>query len=277
MGEGGSPAPRYWLDGRAVTALPLPDRGLEFGDALFETLRLHRGKPLLLDAHLQRLQRGLEQLRFPACEQRVREQLTNVLSGVADELSEAAVRLTLTRGAGPRGYRPPQQATPRILITLTPLDDGPWPLDQPAATIIEAQLRLHSQPALAGLKHANRLEQVMAADEAGVAGADEALMRHADGRVICMASGNLFAVESGRLITPNLHDCGIEGTLRGWLIERLGAEVVDLSLERLLDAQEWFYGNSLVGCRPVAAFAGRQWTQHDTCRQVNQRLAEELP
>ncbi len=112
-----------WLDGEPAAALPLPDRGLDYGDGLFETLLLRRGRPLFPDLHLARLQRGIEQLHFPPCLPVAARHLETAADEVAGRGWEwTALRLTLTRGGGPRGYAPPAASVPRVIIRAERLD-----------------------------------------------------------------------------------------------------------------------------------------------------------
>ena len=259
------------IDGAPAAALPLPDRGLEFGDGLFETLLLKEGRPQHLELHLQRLRAGLRALHFPDCLPAAAAQLQSVV----DEMSQLApawgvLRLTVTRGAGPRGYAPPSRPQPRIIISVTPLERdvtaGPAP-----ARLGVASVRWPLQPLLAGIKHLNRLEQVLAAREAQLAGFDEAVMRDQDGQVISVTAGNLFIVRGGKLLTPTLDRCGIAGTRRRLVLERwapalgLHAAEARFGLEELDSAEELFYCNSVVGPRPVASLGNRHWQHHPVC------------
>lgn len=263
-----------WLDGAPVSSLPLPDRGLDFGDGLFETILLQRGRPLLLDLHLQRLQRGLEVLQFPACLAEVEQRLRQASAAVTElGWSWAAMRATVTRGAGPRGYAPPATPQPRILLRASALESDPLLLPAPASLALAA-IRCASQPALAGLKHLNRLEQVLAAAEAAAAGMDEALLLSQAGELVSVSSGNIFLLCDGVLLTPPLDCCGIAGTRRRIIMQRLapacGLEVREtrLTLAQLEQCDEAFYSNSLVGLRPIGRFGEHSWESHRVCRAL---------
>ena len=113
-------SPAIWVDGEPADSLPLPDRGLDFGDGLFETLLLRRGQPLFDALHFERLQAGLRVLGFPDCLEQAKAQLSAVV-GQLTEYPWAALRLTVTRGGAPRGYAPPGEVTPRIVISAAAL------------------------------------------------------------------------------------------------------------------------------------------------------------
>lgn len=272
-----------WVDGEQAAALPLPDRGLDFGDGLFETLLLAGGQPLFPELHMARLGRGLDVLGFPDCRQRVREQLAQTGQFVVDAgWRWAALRLTVTRGGGPRGYAAPRPCIPRLIATATELDrDCAQAL--PPATLMLSAVEMAAQPVLAGLKHLNRLEQVLAANEALAQGADEALMTTAGGAVVAVSAGNLFAVAAGRLLTPPIASCGIAGTrrekvLRDWA-PALGiqAQEVTLAVRDIESADEVFYCNSLTGLRPVGRFGDRHWHDHPVFEALHGVYRGELP
>ena len=270
-----SPHATIRIDGEPAVALPLPDRGLEFGDGLFETLILKEGRPLFPELHLQRLRAGLRALHFPDCLAAAATQLQSV----ADETSRSApawsvLRLTVTRGSGRRGYAPPARPRPRIIISVTPLERDATAALAPARLRV-ASVRWPFQPLLAGIKHLNRLEQVLAAREAQQSGVDEAVMLDQDGRVISVTAGNLFIVRDGTLYTPVLDRCGIAGTRRRLILERwapaLGLPVGEarIGLDELDSAEEVFYCNSVVGPRPVACLGDRRWRNHAVCEAVH--------
>jgi 4-amino-4-deoxychorismate lyase len=271
-----------WLDGTGASSLPLPDRGLDFGDGLFETLLLKGREPLFLPLHLQRLQRGLQRLRFPDCLESARDQilLAAAQPGAAAPLW-STLRLTITRGAGPRGYAPPEKAVPRLVAITAPLHRD-CTVMAPPARLGTAQIRWSLQPRLAGIKHLNRLDQVLAAAEARDAEVDEMIMLDQAGRVISVSSGNLFLVFGRRIVTPLIEDCGIAGTRRQLVISEwapalgyeVSAEAVDQ--QQLAAADEVFYSNSLLGLRPVGALASRRWRQHSVCARLHSAYLEEL-
>ena len=271
-----------WVDGERASALPLPDRGLEFGDGLFETLLVRGAVPLFTQLHLARMQQGCRVLVFPPCDETLGEQLHRAVAYIGTrQWPFSALRITLTRGSGPRGYAPPREARPRIVISATRLGEASPGMAAPAKLCL-ANTRWPTQPALAGLKHLNRLEQVMAAREYRLAGADEAVMLDQQGRVVSVVAGNLFLSLDGRLLTAALDQCGIAGTRRDLVMRRwapaLGLEVVEgtLTLEQLEAADEAFFCNSLIGLRPVARFQQRSWTSHPVCEALYQQYQGDL-
>ena len=270
-----------WIDGVAAKALPLPDRGLDYGDGLFETILVLDRYPVLLELHLQRLQSGAERLGFPPCLDKAAGDLRQVLDALPAK-GVLALRLTLERGQGPRGYTPPLQPEPRSIITVTSLASSP-DVPLPPLAVVPVGMRLGQQPALAGIKHLNRLEQVLAMRESAAQGADEALMCDQAGAVVSLAAANLYAVHEGVISTPAIEDCGVAGTRRRALLERwapaLGLRVLEqpLSLDTLLAADEVFCSNSLVGLRAVASIGERHWSAQPVMSRLYQEYLKELP
>ena len=264
-----------WVDGERASSLPLPDRGLDFGDGLFETLIINRGVPQFLQLHLDRLAAGLEVLAFPDCLERAGKCLTHA----ARELQPhewCALRLTVTRGSAPRGYAAPENATPRIVVTAAPLNQDRQQLAAPIS-LGWADMRWSSQPLLAGIKHLNRLEQVLVANELRQVGVDDLVVLDQQGNVCSASAGNLFLVESGKLVTPALETCGIAGTRRRLVIEQLapalGIPVAEahISPDHLRRAAEVFICNSIRGLQPVACIDDRHWREHPVCEALHEQ------
>ncbi|MFV0277646.1 MAG: aminodeoxychorismate lyase [Parahaliea sp.] len=268
-----------WVDGALCDSLPLPDRGFAFGDGLFETLLLIDGAAVLADYHRERLTAGLVRLHFPSLPFTLEDALEQVAA--AAPAGRAALRITATRGGGPRGYAPPVACTPRLVAQLSPLPAATVGGAEPAVVGLSS-VQWPLQPQLAGLKHLNRLEQVLAARECEHRGWDEAVMMNCQGEAISMVAGSLFALCQGRLLTPRLDQCGVAGTRRRAIMERwapvLGLAVVEVSLsvEALTGAQEVFYCNSLQGLRPVGRLGERQWCDFSCARALADIARDDL-
>jgi 4-amino-4-deoxychorismate lyase len=276
-----SPETAFWLDGTPTSVLPLPDRGLDYGDGLFETLLVHQGKALYTELHLERLSHGLRALALPDCLTAVTQQLDRVLLDASPLLRPWAVlRISVVRAPGSRGYAP-SSASPRILIGVTGLDRDCAQMAS-VATLGLATIRLSSQPQLARIKHLNRLEQVLAAAQAQTLGTDECIMLDGADHITAVAAGNLFLVRHGELLTPKLVDCGVSGTRRRLIMEdwapSIGIKVreVSLTLADLQAAEEVFYSNSLLTVRPVARMSGMRWDTHHICSALFECFRGEL-
>lgn len=271
-------ATNIWIDGVPADAVPLPDRAFAYGDGLFETLLLRGARPLLQDYHLERLREGLQRLGFPDCLEAVRECMAQA-AAAPDATAFRVLRLTVSRGAGPRGYAPPADCQPRVVVSVAPLAEDPARLLAPAR-LGETTVRWGRQPLLAGLKHLNRLEQVLAAADCDPHRCDEVLMLDQSGAPLSVSAGNLFLVAGKRLLTPLLTEAGIAGTRRRLVMERLaavcGLRVTEsrLELSQLLAADELFYCNAVIGLRPVGSFRDRRWRRHPVTRGLHAAYVE---
>jgi 4-amino-4-deoxychorismate lyase len=244
----------------AAREAPIPpdDRGFLYGDGLFETLVVREGTALWLSLHLDRLQQGFVRLGI----NQPLESLRNMLKGAARDCAGAAVlRLTVSRGSGERGYAPSQTPHPRLSLLSSPLTRDPLtPL--PPIQLARCSFQLSLQPRLAGIKHLNRLEQVLAAREAQELGMDDVLMETADGSLYGTSRSNLFLQTGRQLRTPPCEQAGIAGTRRRLILERLAADVgLEARIERLTGddlahADGAFLCNSVMGLRGIARIDG---------------------
>ncbi|MGM0983941.1 MAG: aminodeoxychorismate lyase [Pseudomonadota bacterium] len=227
-------------------AWPLDDRGVAYGDGLFETVLVRDGVPLLWEAHLARLARGCRVLDIPMPAQL---DLERPLAQAGEGL--AVFKLIVTRGSGGRGYAPPEFPMPRLRWQLSPFapDTARW---KTGVRVRHCRLRLGTQPVLAGLKHLNRLENVLARGEWSDAEVAEGLLCDSEDRLVEATCMNVFWQRDGRLETPRLTRCGVAGTLRAKLLECLPIAEVDAFPEVLASAEAVWLGNSLQGLWPVA-------------------------
>ena len=261
---------RIFVGARPVDAVPADDRALAYGDGLFESMRVHDGDMPWWDAHWARLARGAARLRIPLPDaaQARREARALFAAGEAGVL-----RLQLTRGGGGRGYAPPPQPTPTWILSRHPLP----PAASGALHLRWCELRLAPQPALAGLKHCNRLEQVLARAECERAGAADGLLRDADGRVIGATAANLFVLRDGRWATPAVDRCGVAGVCRGFLLPALQAREATLEMAQVEAADAVFLCNAVRGILAVARLGARDFAPHPAVEEAGRALARLHP
>lgn len=239
------------VNGVPTTTVSVFDRGLSYGDGLFETIRFVRGEAPLWSRHMRRLQDSCARLRLPEPDAQL---LLDEAVAVTVGLEHAAMRITLTRGLGERGYAPP--ASPvmsRIVAGFdAPVMSGPAYVSGVRVRWCETRLAL--QPLLAGMKHLNRLEQVLARAEWSDAAVMEGLLRDTDGLVVSGTMTNLFAVIDGVLVTPAVDRCGVAGVARAEVLAtRRDAQVTALRDQDLVRASEVFLSSSVRGILPVQA------------------------
>jgi 4-amino-4-deoxychorismate lyase len=250
-------------------ALAVDDRGLHYGDGLFETALLTGGRIRHLEDHLDRLAWGCDRLQIPCPE---RATLIRDIALVTQGRGEGVLKITVTRGGGGRGYRMPRKQQPTRIVALHPSPERP----ADPATGIEVRwcaLRVGRAPALAGIKHLNRLEQVLAQSEWNDPGIAEGLLLDTEGELVSATAGNLFLVREGQLLTPDLRYCGIRGVLRGRVIVAaleagIPVEEQPLWAADLEAAEEVFLTNAVRGIRPVGRLEERQWTTGQVTRQL---------
>lgn len=241
---------RIRVNGEACALLPAQDRGLLYGDGLFETVLFLQGRAPLWPRHAERLLQGLARLRIAPPDVDALLAEAGMLCG---DLDRAVVRISLTRGSGERGYAPPAQPLPtRILMAAaaTPLPRD-WYVQ--GIRVRCCSLRLASQPLLAGMKHLNRLEQVLARAEWTDAAIGEGLLGDMEGHVVSATAANLFACVDGQLLTPALDRCGVAGVARAEVLARRDVRVCNLTWEELMRAEEIFLTSSVRGIVPVHA------------------------
>ena len=266
---------RLFVGAARVAAIPTDDRGFAYGDGLFETMRAHGGAVPWWDAHWHRLQTGAARLQIALPEQRhVCDQAAGLLDGRGGVL-----KLVVTRGSG-RGYAPAAMpAAPTWVLSQHAVPDAPAP---GGLTLRWCQTRLALQPQLAGIKHCNRLEQVLARAEWAQrskrdATADEGLMRSTAGDVVCATSANVFVLSAGQWRTPRIDRCGVAGVCRGWAMTALAAQEMRLSLQEIESADAVFLCNAVRGILPVSRLGARSWLPHPQVAALQRRLAAEHP
>ena len=248
------------VDGVAQAQVDAMDRSLHYGDGLFETLAVFAGRIRCWEDHWQRLSGGCRRLGLSCPDRGLLEREVLELSEGADR---RVVKVLLTRGSGPRGYRTPPEAIPRRILIASDWPDHPPQHAREGVRVRLCRARLGHNPALAGLKHCNRLEQVLARRE-WQDEAEEGLMLDLDGNLIEGTMSNVFLVRGGALVTPDLSRCGVAGVTRQRIIDRspdlgIPVEVSEVTLAQARGAEALFLCNTLIGLWPVRAFEGREY------------------
>lgn len=263
---------KAFVDGRRATRLPVDDRGLAYGDGLFETIRFVAGHAPLWQGHMARLRRGCRILRLPAPDPaQLLAEAGQLVAG-----ADALIKIILTRGGG-RGYQPGVDQPVRRVVMRLPLPRMPASIYQRGLRTRWCRLRLADQPVLAGLKHLNRLEQVLARSEWTGPDIDEGLLLDGRARVVCATAANLFVVDRGRLLTPALTHSGVAGVARAWLLRRasrwLPVEQIALTPRQVERADEVFLSNAVRGVMPVTGLADRRFSVGPVTRRLAAALS----
>ncbi len=252
---------RILVNGLAATQVAAMDRGLMYGDGVFRTIRIADGRPRWWPDHLAKLAEDCARLGLD-CPDVAR--LDEDLARIEPLPIRGVLRLTVTRGDGPRGYRPPSPQRCTRILACWAAGDPPYPGE--GLNIRVCDLRLARQPALAGIKHLNRLENVLARAEWNDPSIAEGILLDQSGRVVSGVMSNLFTWRDGRLQTPSLRLCGVAGVARARLMrlaaeEGMIVEETDFDLATLLTADEVMLTNSLFGLRRVAGLGARIWPE----------------
>ncbi|GGP26968.1 aminodeoxychorismate lyase [Silvimonas amylolytica] len=250
------------INGQAAERLDLSDRAFQFGDGVFRTFYQRDGKVPFLQRHLAKLRADALALGITAPADEVwLADLRQIGS------QNATLKLILTRGETPRGYVYPADLHPNRIVQSAPLPTARlWEAEGAEVRICET--RAGWQPRLAGIKHLNRLENVLARAEWQDPTLFEGLLLDRDNHVIEGCMCNVLMLENGQLVTPLLDGAGVAGVMRSVVMnaaQQLGWSVAEerITLPRLLEAQRVWLSNSLIGLVPVGALAGVRWPVHE--------------
>jgi 4-amino-4-deoxychorismate lyase len=260
-----------WVDGVPGADLPADDRGLQYGDGLFETVLVRAGRARFLDAHLARLSHGCLRLAIPVDSLPLLRAEIDVAVAMAPPL--AILKIIVTRGSAQRrGYAPQGDETPRRLVSLWPTPARDAALEE-GVDLRVASIRLGENPALAGIKHLNRLENVLAAAESKGEGVFESLLLDASGNLVSGAMSNVFIVRASSVATPLIQRCGVAGVMRGIVLREcaalgLAATEQRLTLDDLFSANEVFITNARIGVVPVRRVGEHSFDMNNLARRL---------
>ena len=262
-----------WLDGVPLQADWMLDRGLHYGDGLFETMLLQRGRLRFAALHAARLAEGCRRLRIDCDAAAAIAEAEQLLGG-----GEGMVKLIVTRGvATERGYAPSGREQARVMLLRYAA-----PAAEPAGVIDTAVTRLAAtlgeNPLLAGLKHLNRLELVLARSQLLGSECFEGILCSSSGYLACGTMSNLFIVKDSRLLTPRVDRCGIAGVMRAVVLREaramgIAVHEADLDASVLEQADEAFLTNVRLGVRPITRIESRALTVGALSLQLRDRVA----
>ena len=253
------------VNGQSSHVLDVCDRGLAYGDGVFETIALTQGQVQLWQAHSHRLANGLMSLGIVADEAAALTLINTIVDDIKAayllfDRPDGVIKIIVTRGCGGRGYAAPSVPLPTRIVYMMPEPLGRSQLSSDGVRVRLCQHRWSNNAALAGVKHLNRLDQVMARSEWTDVNIHEGIMLNQDGLVISGVMSNLFIEMDGVLITPQLDQCGINGTMAELvcaIAKQLGITLVqrEVTFDALLNADSVFITNSLNGIWPIIELA----------------------
>ncbi|WKJ91765.1 aminodeoxychorismate lyase [Methylomonas montana] len=264
----------FLLNGEHRHCVDVSDRGFQYGDGLFETIEVLQGKPLFLDRHLKRLAEGCRRLLIPMPDSALLEQEARQL---AESAERAVLKLIVTRGSGGRGYRQPEQIIPTRLFSLHPYPDYPLHFQTDGITVRFCRQRLSINPNLAGIKHMNRLEQILARAEWQDETIQEGLMLDSQDHVVEGTMSNLFIAKAGNLYTAPMTQCGVAGIVRGLLMEfarQISLPLFEQAIDQtaVLQADELFVSNAVIGVWPVKRLEAQTFSVGPLTRRLQDML-----
>lgn len=246
------------VNGCWAESIPVRDRGLAYGHGVFETARLCEGNLPLWSLHLERMVEGAKCLSIPLDSSTLQAHLETLLASCP---AEGVIKIILTAGVSGRGYRTSLESEPLYILQWLPLPDYPREWGRQGISVRICEHRLSANRKLAGIKHLNRLDQVLARME-WQDQYQEGLMLDQQDRVIEGTCTNLFCSVGGKWLTPVLDNCGVAGVLRHYLMEQLfplmnaAVEETDLAIGDLQKMDEIFMCNSVAGIWPVRRIEG---------------------
>lgn len=264
---------RWLINGEVGDSIAADDRGLAYGDGLFETIAVRNNKCRFLDAHLARLAASSARLALPAPDAGL---LRNEIDALLGEHVSGTIKIIYTRGGGPRGYAMPVAPEPTRMVGFAAEDIAISP--GAGVRLIICKTRIGRNAALAGMKTLNRLEQVMARAEWDGADIQEGLMLDDRDNVVCGTMSNLFLVQGDALMTPRLNESGVEGIMRAQVLDvaaELGIRCEESRIPRALiaAADDAFLTNSRIGMWLIAEIEGHVYARHEISLRIRAALA----
>ncbi len=234
------------------------DRGFTYGDGVFETCRMMNAKIPLWNLHAERLITSCGKLFISITLNLIQDYLAQLIAQISpQDLAEAVVKIIVTRGQGGRGYRLPNDVSPTICIGIFSAASYPESNYSQGVSVRVCSQRLGCNTTLAGLKHLNRLEHILARAEWSDETFSEGLLFDVNNNLIEATLSNIFIIKNENLLTPDLTEAGVAGVMRRLIIDELTPElgltvsIQKLSHHDLLTADEIFVCNSIFGIWPV--------------------------
>jgi aminodeoxychorismate lyase len=258
------------VNGKNKSNISVFNRTNQFGDGIFETILVKNNRILFWNEHFARLEKGRIKLKIDNVSEKI--WLKDITKLVAiSRLDKAIVKIILSRGESQRGYGFDNNVKPVRIAIIFPMAENLLP--EYNLTICNSGYA--TNPLLSNIKHCNRLEQILA--RVNINDGEECIMRDDKHNVISVTQGNIFAVKNGELLTPNLDNCGICGTRRAVVLDianslKLKTYIKDITLNQLLQCDEVFITNSLIGIKPVNKINDCLFNEHTITEKINEKF-----
>ena len=271
-------AAKNLINGKVCDQIEIFDRALHYGDGVFETIAIQDSKVLCFDEHLIRLEKGCKKLKIPIQDKVIiKNEVSSLIN--TETVDRAVVKIIISRGQGGRGYKIPENIESTRIISLFP-----WPnySEKFSVSGIKTKIcnyRYTNNSVLAGIKHLNRLEQILARSEWNDQEIIEGIVMNLDDYIIEGTMSNIFCIMDKTLYTPDLSLSGIKGIVREKIInlsDKLGLkiEIKKITLDFLLNAEEIFMCNSLIGIWPVNSIDEKLFLEHKETQRIKNKLIE---
>ncbi|MEL4244322.1 aminodeoxychorismate lyase [Shewanella xiamenensis] len=244
-----------WVNGVSQASIAPMDRGLAYGDGLFATMRSSECDILFFEQHQARLMAGAARLGF---DWQMSPALAEQLGTLAAQYPHHCIKLMITRGVGGRGYTPPEQVNVTEIVSVHPIPAHYTAWQHQGIRLKTSAIQLGHQPLLAGIKHLNRLEQVLIKSKPLPQGYDDWLVLDCMGKVIESSMANIFFIKGNQVVTPSLERCGVAGVIReqvmlALLAQQMNIDCLPFGAERLVEFDSAFITNSILGVVDVLA------------------------
>lgn len=265
----------YWVNGVESETLPINDRSTQYGDGFFTTMKVESGEIRLWPFHLERLVISAQRLGIASPNW---EDIENQVHAIAKMISLGGIKILISRGAGGRGYSPEGCDNTQVVISdfQYPAHYKQWQEKGIELGVSTVRLGL-SSPLLAGMKHLNRLEQVLIKNDISKTAYLDAIVLDLNNHVIETSIGNLFWIKGDRIFTPKLSFSGVEGVMKKHIQQlakefQLELEEVSVALSELEKADEVFITNALFEIVPINAIVHQSFAQHKLTYRFQEKL-----
>ena len=266
-----------WINGQLATHIEVSDRALNYGDGIFTTILVKDRECRDLTAHLVRLQQGIKileiaQIDFAALAQQLAE--------IAKEHSIAVLKVLVSRGSGQRGYSCVGCDDPKVIVTLSDYPSHYLAFQAQGIALGVSTVALGLNPLLAGIKHLNRLEQVLIRQQIDKENQSDALVLDCQGFIVETAVANVFWVKDNIVYTPSLDLSGVSGIMRDNVIKCLTEQGFQVQSDRyrlgsVISADEVFITNCLLGMVRVTSIGDAQYSDNKVFTLVDKLINHE--